>query len=181
LIALIALLPVVLWLVRQPLVGRVRLSVTTVGAVAWGPLLALAWRQGGSREGLVLSSVAILLMVASDSVRAPRVLVRLVDVPALGSTPTAGFVDHYDESTGDMVGGVMVMDVHRYPPSPEGKRFRARRVERGLSLGDVARAFGCTVVDASDLERGGKRPEDWAAAFAALEKVAPSRRCGGGE
>lgn len=70
-------------------------------------------------------------------------------VTPTGTQRCAAFVD-YADGTGELVVG----DGPVYPPSPQGERLRAARVERELSLGDTARASGLSVVQVSELERG---------------------------
>jgi hypothetical protein len=61
------------------------------------------------------------------------------------------------------------IEVPAYPPSPNGDRLRARRVELGLGLRDAATRLGLAPVELSGLERGSYTTDDWDAAFAALE------------
>lgn len=58
-----------------------------------------------------------------------------------------------------------------YPPSPDGKRLRNRRVALGLSLREAAIALGVRAVELSELERGAARlstAEEWNEAIRAL-------------
>lgn len=59
-------------------------------------------------------------------------------------------------------------------PDPWGKELRARRVDAGLTMGDLADLAGLTVVDISDLERGRKITNDREALIALIER---NRRC----
>lgn len=49
--------------------------------------------------------------------------------------------------------------------------FRAMRVECGLTPGDVARGWGVSVVEVSELERGLRRFPDAADLWAALQQL----------
>jgi hypothetical protein len=65
------------------------------------------------------------------------------------------------------------IDLPEYPPSPNGARLRARRVELDLSLREAARVLGFSAVELNGLERGSHATDDWDALLAALEGAKP--------
>ena len=59
-----------------------------------------------------------------------------------------------------------------YPPSPDGKRLREKRIAVGLSLREAAIVLGLSAVDLSMLERGAARlstAKEWEDVFKRLE------------
>lgn len=63
------------------------------------------------------------------------------------------------------------VELNVYPDSPEGKASRRQRVELGLTIRDVAKAFGVSAVEVSGVERGSHRPESWEAWVGGLLKI----------
>lgn len=70
---------------------------------------------------------------------------------------TLGFWDSNCDDPEKHRGGVMEMEapIWREADTKRGEELRAVRMQRALSLGDVARLTGLTVVQVSRLERGG--------------------------
>lgn len=67
--------------------------------------------------------------------------------------------------------GSLVESGKRETNGRHGAAFRALRAECGLSLGDVARGWGVSVVEVSELERGLRRFPSPADLWAALQQL----------
>lgn len=82
---------------------------------------------------------------------------RWVTVPSNGTTHVAGLV--------------AVMSLEAAQAERHARAFKSLRVECGLSLGDVARGWGTSVVEVSELERGLRRFPESADLWAALQQL----------
>ncbi len=80
----------------------------------------------------------------------------VVPVAAIGTRTTGAFVNRGE----DRPGGYEQIVLHVYPPSPDGERMRALRVDLDLGLREASNALGIKPVDLSALERGSARC-DW--------------------
>lgn len=79
-----------------------------------------------------------------------------------------------DDYGSGIVGGLEVVTLPVYPPSPHGAELRQLRTLLGLSIGEAARALGVSAVELSDLERGRRvpvDPSDWKPARAVLSAL----------
>jgi len=89
-------------------------------------------------------------------------MIKVWEVPLLSRRPTLAFV-----SRAGCCGGSEEMDMTVYPPSPEGRRLRGERVKHEVSLRELSKRTGLTVVQVSALERGamGTDERGWAELF----------------
>jgi len=95
--------------------------------------------------------------------------VKLIKVMPIGRTKRTGFVTSHGGC------GVETWEEDAFPDSPLGREARALRRRFSLTMGDVARAFGITVVDVSDIERGRQEPESWSEWRDAVRRLGEGR------
>lgn len=82
---------------------------------------------------------------------------KIFSVLPVGKRTTEAFVHR----TGGCALETVEIDV--FPDSPQGKSARKLRVDLGLTIRDVAKAFGVSAVEVSGVELGSHRPESWEA------------------